>query len=289
MDQDEKTARGHARVPVVRATPPVGTPLSPHAPTPPAPAPSASQPRTVGGHTARLLDEDLLLIDPLGSSSVPFDPDLAMGTSPPSPGLGDPPPNAGLTALGDPPSQTLGGTARLLTVSPEDAAAAKRELDEKAPDGDPVPIHEDTPSAHAAPRPAAPRHGADDDDEPSFFSRLFAPLSVGVGLVFFAMGSMLELTIDGRANMIRAQGAASALAAPPPQRAPSATATLTAPPAVSTASVALPPPSAASASVAPASSLAPTGKPAVSSGPSGSANRPQGGQSGGPKGKGLIF
>ncbi len=263
MDQDEKTARGHRGVPVVRATPPVGTPLGPHHAPPSAsamPAKTASQPRTLGGLTARLVtpepEEDALSIDPLGSSSLPYDP--RPWEAPDSVALlGEP--------AGAPLSQTVGGTARLQAVSEEEAAAAKRELDleEKAKAAAPPPV---APPVEA-PQPAAPPAGAApaDDDGSSTAALLDAPRSVGVGLIFFAMGSMFALTVDGRVNMYRPQ-VASTLAMPP--SVPSTPPPPTAPSAAVTAPSSRPTASVTGASLPLPLSAAPSGKPSVTGVPS---------------------
>ncbi len=209
MDQDEKTARP-PRAGAVRSTAPAGTPypVAPMSP-PPAAAPTESQPRTVGGHTARLLiAED----DPLDFDSLPGPPptevrlsDLSLSDV----GLSD----VGLSGLGlpdgaAPPSATVGGTMRLATVSPDSAAAAQSELARQegqkraAPPGGP-----DAPSKAAAgdaspgkvpPPLTSAVSGPAGEGGSSTLALLLAPASVAVGLVFFAMGSMIALTIEGR-------------------------------------------------------------------------------------------
>jgi hypothetical protein len=54
------------------------------------------------------------------------------------------------------------------------------------------------------------------DDEPGFFERLTAPLSVAVGLVFFAMGVMIGLTIEGRGIHLSVSLPAATVSAPVP-------------------------------------------------------------------------
>ena len=93
MDQDEKTARGHRGPAAVRSTAPAGTPYPVPNPPPAVPSPSESQPRTVGGHTARLVmpEEDAIEFDPLASgSSEP----RRRSPSAPAPRRPSPPPSA---------------------------------------------------------------------------------------------------------------------------------------------------------------------------------------------------
>jgi len=142
-----------------------------------------------------------------------------------------------------PPSQTIGGTARLEPVPPEHAAAAKRriELEEQAsllhapsPPSPSPPAPRPRPpepqsielSELSGPSPQSPPQQATSgpalvsaDDAP--LSALFAPLSVGVGLVFFAMGSMLTLAIDDHIMASKAVSAMSVIA--PPTAPPSPT------------------------------------------------------------------
>ena len=213
MDPDEKTERGH-RSPAVRSTAPAGTPY-PVVPNPPpaVPKPSASQPRTVGGHTARLaVPEDAIEFDPLGPGS----------SEPPLP-----------RPIGGPISTTIGGTQRLDVVSPEEAAAAKKELERQS---DP-PSKKEPPSSGKAPvaptvidpslsaKPPKPATAAGG----SRLAALFAPMSVAVGLVFFAMGSMIGLVIEGRFISLTVTTAPVTAPVPPPTAGPVHTAATTAP------------------------------------------------------------
>jgi hypothetical protein len=278
MDQHEKRARELRAAPGSRSTAPAGTPY-PVAPNPAsvAPAPSESQPRTVGGHTARLAvpEGEEPPFDPLGSSSLPVDlddphalgalgligappPDSpALGPAVPLDGLAPDPPSPGLGPLpeADEPasSRTVGGTARLLTVSPEEAAAAKHEearkqSAQKAARTSPAPFLTTGTEGSA-------RSGSAAGAGSSTLALLLAPASVTVGLIFFAMGSMLTLTVEGRLIRLTIPAPIVVPAAPPPS----------APPVVSTVTAAIPPPVTAAAVVAP--SPASHTKSAVPSGP----------------------
>jgi hypothetical protein len=216
MDQDEKTERGH-RSPAVRSTAPAGTPY-PVAPNPPpaAPKPTASQPRTVGGHTARL--------------AVPEDDALALEIDPLAPGSSEPPlPRP----IGEPISVTIGGTQRLEPVSPEQAAAARKELEaqseppaSKAPPSKkeplssgkapvaPTVVDPSLSAKPAAPKPEGRRLAALLTG--ARLEALLSPVSVAVGLVFFAMGCMIGLVIEGRFISLTVTTAPVTAVAPPP-------------------------------------------------------------------------
>ena len=197
MDQDDKTAGMRRGVPVSRSTAPAGTPypVAPPSPAPFVPVPTASQPRTVGGHTARLLvpEEEPLVFDSFGSSSLP----LLVHDGPPvsaplslEPEPRPPPPPE--TAL-----RSAAGTMRLPTASPDAGDTAKQ-----PPLGPAAPSPKPTAMSPVATTAAA--------EGSLFLARLFAPVSVAVGLVFFAMGSMIALTVEGRLIQF------SITSAPPP-------------------------------------------------------------------------
>ncbi len=211
MDHDDKTAPARRGLPV-RSTAPAGTPypVAPPSPAPAAPAvvaaaappkpppPTASQPRTVGGHTARLnvpenVPEDDALAFERPSSSAPIVVHDGPPVSPPAP-------------------RSAGGTVRLATLSPDEAqpaAAPKAEAPPTSAKSAPKPVSSDggatppvdvgggAPRPPAPPPPAAARASVKDDGS-SFLALLFAPVSVAVGLIFFAMGSMIGLTLSGR-------------------------------------------------------------------------------------------
>ncbi|MFT3769382.1 MAG: hypothetical protein QM820_28425 [Minicystis sp.] len=227
MNDDENTARGGfgppraAPPPGVRTTAPVGTPVDPAAArvpsdrplagsgaapvgpigSPPAPNLGVSPTRTVGGHTARLKAGDV---------------EAAMPSLEPEP----------IATI----SRTVGGTMRMApapSLSPADAQPA-------APQGavasSPVHVTASTEPqplrpapAAAAPTIAAPPVAAPPD--PVDGHAWSSPLAVAVGLVFFAVGSMIALAADGRLAG-RAPAAAvssaatAAVAAPPPKVAP---------------------------------------------------------------------
>ncbi len=262
MDQHDKSARELRGGVGPRSTAPAGTPypVAPN-PAPAVPAPTASQPRTVGGHTARLLvPEDDLPLDPLRSSSIPMALDDTVddgGTSassrprgfvssPPGPlearPSSSPPQSLGLGPLpetNDPPSaRTVGGTARFPAVSEDEAAAARKEALEqaaqKAARKSPAPQRAEGSAASAS----APGRGS------TTLALLLAPASVTVGLIFFAMGSMLTIAAEGRlirltlpAPIVVTTVAPVVSAAPPPaSNAPPA------PPSVATAATSAPVP-----------------------------------------------
>jgi hypothetical protein len=266
MDQDEKRARapGGARAP--RSTAPAGTPYpvappspAPLAPVPAAapprpPAPTASQPRTVGGHTARLAvpEEDPLGFDSHASGSA----SMVVHDGPPI----SPPPEL--------QPQAVGGTMRLATVSPDDVLVPSPAPQPPAPKP-PAPI----------PRPPAPAleratGRAADDDGSSFLARLFAPVSVAVGLVFFAMGSMITLTAEGRLIQFSitasvpssTSSAPAAPSSPAPSTAPAASTVVS---AVSVGVAAIPPPA-----VTTAKPIAPPGVPGTVRPPGQTSKRP---------------
>jgi hypothetical protein len=223
MKDDEKTARGPARggrAPVVRSTAPAGTPssrgASPFDAVPAVrrvpsdrPMDTLTPPRTVGGQTARLKIPD-------------SDAGQAQAKEP------------------APASRTVGGTMRLAPAPTIDPPAPDVDWDSK-PAPAPAPV---APAPPAAPAPApvasgpaakprvptpaaqkaAPASGDDDDDDRTDWS---SPLPVAVGLVFFAVGSMIGMTIDGR---MRAGGVA-----PPPAITATASAEPTAAAPVKTA------------------------------------------------------
>jgi hypothetical protein len=246
MDDEENTARGGLgppRVapapgaPVHRSTAPAGTPAKPSDPANPMPAARSpsDRPRTVGGHTARLN---------IAEEPVPPSYEAALGVRrAPEPAESAP--------------RSAGGTMRIqltptLTGPPEPAA--------------PEP-----PSPAIAPASAAAPPAAFDDGElPAWKS----PLAVAVGLVFFAMGSMLGVAIDARlAARGRAPEAAHTAAA-------SATASVAAPPPPPTPPATAPAPSATASAI-------PSAKPSAAAPPRGGATRPPSGK---PVGKpGLIF
>jgi hypothetical protein len=251
MDQDEKTERGH-RSPAVRSTAPAGTPY-PVVPNPPpaVPKPSASQPRTVGGHTARL--------------AIPEDDALAIEFDPLGPGSSEPPLPRPLGHGGtgaEPISRTMGGTQRLDAVSSEQAEAARRELEAppasaKEPPSAKAPVAPTVIDPSLSAKPPAPATAA----RSRRLEALFAPVSVAVGLVFFAMGCMIGLIIEGRfiSFTVTTAPVTAAVPSPPPTGPVHVAAT--------TGTTAPPPPSAA---LAPTAS---TGKPAVPP----STSRPPGG------------
>jgi hypothetical protein len=296
MGQDEKTAPGIRGG--VRATPPVGTPLGPHAAPVPLPSPpSTSPPRTVGGHTARLITAEVAV--PMGGdppyhpAPPPFAEDDDRLGSGSVPMLSAKPLDLG------PPSHTIGGTARLEPVPPEHAAAAKRRIEIEEQQA--ALLHAPSPPSPSppAPRPRPPEPQgfeldlsppppapqatsglalAPNEDAP--LSALFAPLSVGVGLVFFAMGSMLTLAIDDHIMASKAVSAVSVIAPLSPTHRTQTASLPTLPsagpasehgtgpapvPSPSAAPVAPPPPSAVT-QAAPPTSAAPV-RPPPSSGP----------------------
>ena len=264
IDDDENTARGglgppRAKpAPIVRSTAPAGTPARPADPA--APYPGAGHgsysdravnkltpPRTVGGHTARLNVGD-------GDQLAAGGDQAGIDTEPP------------LEAPPAPPSRSVGGTMRLAPapeIAPPPAARAARAAprrvqptihDEDAPPPPP-------PRAAPAPAPSRPRAKASPAPvapiampapvvplvlvEPDAGSAWLTPLSAAVGLVFFAMGSMIALVIDGRLTRPRAAppaetAAAIATAAPSPKPAATPAAVVSAAPTVSATAVAAP-------------------------------------------------
>jgi hypothetical protein len=252
MREDEKTARGRngpdsGKPLIVRTTAPAGTPVrrspvgSPDSALPgrdargsspmpalPSPTPSGhSKPgrfhsdrpmdtmtpaRTVGGHTARLNIPE----------GVPEPPLVPEDRAPSSGPVAAPAPSIPVD-LPPPASHTVGGTMRMPTVDPTEAA----------------------PKAPAAAPPRRGSSASSPDGEGTFGERLLAPISVAVGLVFFAMGSLGTLTVEVRRADPEAKGpavtpsVASASAAPNVHAAATASAVApTAPAAPSSAPVA---------------------------------------------------
>ena len=222
MKDDEKTARGPARAvraPIGRSTAPAGTP-SPRGGSPydamPAtvrrapsdrPMDTLTPPRTVGGQTARL--------------KIPeADPYAVVALEP------------------VPPSRTVGGTMRLAPALTMEPPIPDVDWDSKpAPAPAPAPPAPMTSTPRGisggAPTPLAPPLAvtpADDSERVDWLS----PLPVAVGLVFFAVGSMVGMTIDGRMR------AAARAAQPVASAAPSGSASVIAP--VNTATAAPPVP-----------------------------------------------
>jgi hypothetical protein len=248
MGYDDNTARGGspggARPgPIVRSTAPAGTPArrSPDpplagGPVEPAPLPhprtpsdrpvdTLTPPRTVGGHTARLNV-------PEGDSLIEAVPGIKA-----RPLKGEEP---------APESRTVGGTVRMNAPSPEESLAEQRrqaaqalaEKQQAAADEE-IRKHQraaarEATAEHAAKQAALQQAAREQaalggasvaarpSSEPSTIELLFAPISVAVGLVFFAMGAMIALTVDGRlTGASRAPAAATTAAptAPPPATA----------------------------------------------------------------------
>jgi hypothetical protein len=304
MHEDDKTARGRhgpdsGKPLIVRTTAPAGTParrspvsgpdgalpvLGAHGSSPmpalPSPAPGAhvgparfqsdrpvdtmTPPRTVGGHTARLNVAEGIVVPPLAPD------DAAFGGDAPAAGVGpraaprSPAPIAGpsIPVELEPPSapappRTVGGTMRMPTVEPG-AEPPKA-------------------NAPAKGKPAAPAG----EGEPTFGQRLFAPVSVAVGLVFFALGAIGTLTFETLwGGLARAPVAAAGT--------PTA-ATATAPPGATSAapSLSTPPPTVASAtSAAPVATLI---APAPPLRPSAAVRPPSTSHSGGKPPRGSVF
>ena len=240
------TAPAGTPYPVAPASPapaPAARPNAVAAPAPKVPAPTASQPRTVGGHTARLAvpepEDDPLRFDSLGGSVPMVLHEGAPVSPPPARPVGgtvrladDEVP----VAMGAPPGAAPGSAPKPPLAVPMGASAPK------------PPVQTEKPAA-AAPSvpagggwrsfgdesvpPSAPRRGpASRAQSPSsagegsgFLRRLFAPVSVAVGLVFFAMGCMIGLTIEGRFIQLTftqppASPSAQPSAAAPPVSAP---------------------------------------------------------------------
>lgn len=265
IDDDENTARGglgppRAKpAPFVRSTAPAGTPAKPADPAAPYPgaghgshsdrAVNALTPaRTVGGHTARLNVDD-------GDQPAAVGDQAGIDTEPP------------LVAPAAPPSRSVGGTMRLAPapeIAPPPAARAARSAprrvqptidDEGAPPPPPPPRAAPAPSSPQAksPAPVAPAAPAAPiapiatpaHAEPDAGSTWLTPLSAAVGLVFFAMGSMIALVIDGRLTRPRAAppaetAAAIATAAPSAKPAATPAAIVSAAPTATATAVAAP-------------------------------------------------
>ncbi len=159
----------------------------------------------------------------------------------------------------------MGGTQRLEPVSPEHAAVAKKDVAKQetekkaietrkrpAPTVDMPAAMDETPKPAALPAPS--------DGQPSTLALLFAPASVAVGLVFFAMGSMIALVAEGRLIRFTIAAPVETVSATPPSATagpthtaalpatsptpPPVTAPTTSPPVVSTGKHATPPASA---------------------------------------------
>ncbi len=202
MNHDDKSARARRGAPPSRSTAPAGTPypVAPPSPAPVVPAPTASQPRTLGGHTARLVvaEEEARAFDSFASSSVP----VVVHDGPPI----SPPPMpravAGTVRL-DAASAPASPVPFPVPIAPP--TAAKQDSPEQRPvaqvesqpKGAPPATTVRTPWTEA-PASSRPVTTSGEEDGASFFARLFAPVSVAVGLVFFAMGCMIALTAEGR-------------------------------------------------------------------------------------------
>lgn len=288
MKDDENTARGPARTaraPIVRSTAPAGTPSqregSPYDAMPATvrrgpsdrPMETLTPPRTVGGQTARL--------------KIPDSDQGTQGTQGTHGKLG----TAGAAPDPAPGSRTVGGTMRLApaptleppipdvdwdskpapapvpaVVPPAPAASAPRGAPAAAPI--PLPPPRAASAASSASQAATPRAGEGDAVD------WWSPLPVGVGLIFFAVGCMVGMTIDGRMRPPAAQPVASATAGASVEPPAPVKPTIAAPTAV------------APAVTASARPVQPPHGPGVSTGPGGKRPGPGPGPGGRP---GLPF
>jgi hypothetical protein len=245
MDDDEKTVRGGHGPPralspqVVRTTAPVGTPVDPAAPQrvpSDRPMSALTPPRTVGGHTARLNVPEGEAASPAALQNGPGGGRTVGGTMrmAPAPTLDD----EGAIP-GAPPSIPV-------TVSTPGEPGGSAARSPNAPGLQPAP---------ATTKPAVPHAVAAVAAEAGDVVAFLSPIAVSVGLVFFAVGSMIALAADGRfggrgrepgpAHVTEAPAAVTVTAAPaPPPKAtatPVATAVLPAAPTAPTATVVAPP------------------------------------------------
>lgn len=262
MNDDENTARGGfgppraAPKPGVRTTAPVGTPVDPAAPRmqsdrplhsagmkgppinvpraiPSEPSTTSPVPRTVGGHTARLNVAEpgpVSTPQPPGEPSAPAN-DSAPAARPAAGGTLRMAPTPSLSPADAQPRPAPAAPAPTMTMTAPPVPPGLAPL----PTTGPLPVM--TATARAVPDPA------DSID-------WTAPLPVAVGLVFFAIGSLIAIAADNRQNVRGSYTPAAqptpivTAAAPPSARAsatPAASATTTAASTSSAAPAATPP------------------------------------------------
>lgn len=216
MKEDENTGRGgpgRPRAATVRTTAPVGTPAPQRMKSDrPIPQATESQPRTVGGHTARLnVDEGAMSAakaDAEKAAAAPIAPAVASpavaSLAVASPAVASPAVAAVAPAVPAPvavvapaaPAPVAAAAPAAPAPRPITATAPMEVVPHQPPPTPPVPVTTTAPLPAASiggatPAPAAVAAGPD-------LHVWSSPMVVSVGMVFFAVGSMIALAADGR-------------------------------------------------------------------------------------------